>query len=202
MQPFRLNRSSTNYAQRTARANGHWVKQTWLPPSRPKIKVLGLLASIGLGALTACDSAPPTVSNGGTSQSVSQGSGMEVKLLVGSALGHFCDEAIAPFNQSNPTLADGSRFYATCEALGSGDVVDRTLTLAEQFQAGQLPAEDPSFPTLLSVDGEIYHSQMIYRMEQLFPGQSYLPDITDAPLLAVQSDGLYGGGGDCRRLGK
>ena len=185
MQPFRLNRFSTNDVQGTARANGHWVNPTWNPPYCPKIKVLGLLASIGLGALAACDSAPPSVLDGGTPQSVPRGSGMEVKLLVGSALGHFCDEAIAPFNQSTPTLADGSPFYATCEALGSGDVVDRALTLAEQFQAGQLQADDPSVPTLLSVDGEIYHSQMVYRMDQLFPGQNYLPDITDAPLLAA-----------------
>jgi Ca-activated chloride channel family protein len=34
------------------------------------------------------------------------------------------------------------------------------------------------------VDGEIYHSQMRAQVEQLFPGQNYIPEVTDAPLLA------------------
>ncbi|MEL6139870.1 MAG: Mg-chelatase subunit ChlD, partial [Cyanobacteria bacterium J06628_6] len=31
--------------------------------------------------------------------------GFEVKLLVGSALGHFCEDAAEQFNATNPTLA-------------------------------------------------------------------------------------------------
>jgi Ca-activated chloride channel family protein len=58
------------------------------------------------------------------------------------------------------------------------------VSLAQQYQQGNLSASDPQFPTLISVDGEIYHSQLRYRMEQLFPGQNYIPKITDAPLLA------------------
>ena len=111
------------------------------------------------------------------------GRGFEVKFLVGSALGHFCEEASAQFNATNPSLASGDEFHMTCEAAGSGDVVDTTVTLAQQLQRGTLQADAPEFPTLLSVDGEIYQSQLIYRMEQLFPGQNYIPPITDSPLL-------------------
>ncbi|MEO0759328.1 MAG: VWA domain-containing protein [Cyanobacteria bacterium J06648_16] len=109
--------------------------------------------------------------------------GFEVKLLVGSALGHFCEDAADQFNATNPTLASGEAFHMTCEAAGSGDVVETALTLAQQLQQGTLQADAPEFPSILSVDGEIYQSQLIYRMEQLFPGQNYIPPITDSPLL-------------------
>lgn len=110
--------------------------------------------------------------------------GFEVKLLVGSALGRFCEQAADRFNQQDPQLESGESFYMSCEALGSGDVVTQTVTLAQQFQAGTLSEDDPQFPTVISVDGEIYHSQLRYLVEQLFPGQDYIPQITDAPLLA------------------
>lgn len=114
----------------------------------------------------------------------SGGRGFEVKLLVGSALHHFCDQTAEQFNQTNPKLASGDAFYMSCEAAGSGDVVERTVTLAQQLQQGAIAAEAPEFPTILSVDGEIYQNQLIYRMEQLVPGQNYIPAITDSPLLA------------------
>lgn len=120
--------------------------------------------------------------NGGTSSG--GGNGFEVKLLVGSALHHFCDQAAEQFNQTNPKLASGDAFYMSCEAAGSGDVVERTVTLAQQLQQGAIKPDDPAFPTILSVDGEIYQNQLIYRMEQLVPGQNYIPAITDSPLLA------------------
>ncbi|MEM9978434.1 MAG: extracellular solute-binding protein, partial [Cyanobacteria bacterium P01_D01_bin.2] len=110
--------------------------------------------------------------------------GLEVKLLVGSALHDFCDQAAEQFNQTNPKLASGDAFYMSCEAAGSGDVVERVVTLAQQLQQGTLAAEAPEFPTILSVDGEIYQNQLIYRIDQLYPGQNYIPAITDAPLLA------------------
>ncbi|MEL6491164.1 MAG: VWA domain-containing protein [Cyanobacteria bacterium J06621_3] len=113
----------------------------------------------------------------------SGGRGFEVKFLVGSALKHFCEEAAVPFNQQNPQLADGSEFYLTCEAQGSGDVVTQLTTLATQLNQGALSADAAEFPTLVSVDGEIYQSQLIYRMGQISPGQSYIPEITDSPLL-------------------
>lgn len=110
--------------------------------------------------------------------------GFEVKFLVGSALGDFCQQAATQFNQQNPKLDSGEAFHVSCETMGSGDVVNQILTLADQFKSGTLPEDSPAFPTLLSVDGEIYYSQLIYQMDQRFPGQNYIPPITDAPLLA------------------
>lgn len=109
---------------------------------------------------------------------------VEVKLLVGSALAEFCTQAAQQFNQQNSTLDNGTVVQMTCESQGSGDVVTNMLSLAEDFQSGVLHPMSPQFPTLLSVDGEIYHSQLRYQMEQLFPGQNYIPEITDAPLIA------------------
>ncbi|HEY9662457.1 MAG TPA: Mg-chelatase subunit ChlD, partial [Allocoleopsis sp.] len=111
-------------------------------------------------------------------------SGFEVKFLVGSALQDFCTQATASFNQQQPKLDSGEAFHVTCQAAGSGDVVNNLVTLAQQFKAGTTPADSPDFPTLLSVDGEIYQSILIARMNQLFPGQNYIPAITDSPLLA------------------
>lgn len=110
--------------------------------------------------------------------------GFEVKFLVGSALGEFCEEAATRLNQQNPQLETGEAFYLSCEVMGSGDVVNTLLNLAGQFKSGSLSDDAPEFPTLLSVDGEIYHSQLRYQMEQLFPGQNYIPQVADAPLLA------------------
>ncbi len=116
-------------------------------------------------------------------QSSSQ-QGIEIKVLVGSALKHFCEDSATTFNQQRPKLDSGERFYMSCEAQGSGDVVATMVSLAQKLQQGSIKPEDPKFPTLLSVDGEIYHAQLIYRINQLFPGQDYIPQITDSPLLA------------------
>ncbi len=105
-------------------------------------------------------------------------------MLVGSALHNFCDQAAAQLNATRPQTASGDSFTLTCEAKGSGDVVEQVATLAQQLQSGTVNAGDPEFPTLISVDGEIYQGQLIQRVEQLFPGQNYIPAITDAPLLA------------------
>ncbi|APB33718.1 von Willebrand factor type A [Gloeomargarita lithophora Alchichica-D10] len=109
---------------------------------------------------------------------------LEVKLLFGSALKEFCAQAVPQFNQQNPKLADGTRFQITCTTLGTGDVVTQVVNLAQQWQQGQIKADNPEFPTLISLDGDIYHSQLIYRLEQLFPGKNYIPAITTAPLMA------------------
>ncbi|MEO1404116.1 MAG: VWA domain-containing protein [Cyanobacteria bacterium J06635_1] len=127
--------------------------------------------------LNSCVLGISTGGNGG-------GRGFEVKFLVGSALKHFCEEAATQYNQQDPTLASGEAFHLTCEAQGSGDVVETTTILATQLQQGTLQADAAEFPTLLSVDGEIYQSQLRYRMAQIFPGQGYIPEITDSPLLA------------------
>jgi Ca-activated chloride channel homolog len=139
-----------------------------------------LLAALSLVVwLNACNSNESSDTSNGTARA-----GFEVKLLVGSALSEFCDQAATQFNQQRPKLESGEEFHLTCTAEGSGDVVNHVVALAEQFKAGTLPADSANFPTLLSVDGEIYHSLLLSRMEQLFPGQSYIPQITDAPLVA------------------
>ncbi len=114
----------------------------------------------------------------------SNGQGFEVKFLVGSDLAQFCQQAAAKFNQTQPKIKNGQNFYLTCEAKGSGDVVEDIKSLAKQLQTGDITADAPEFPTLLSVDGEIYQSQLVYQMDKLFPGQNYIPSITDSPLIA------------------
>ena len=110
--------------------------------------------------------------------------GFEVKLLVGSALSDFCKQAADQYNQQKPKLDNGKEFHLTCEAKGSGDVVTDVISKAQQVKSGALPADSPTLPTLISVDGEIYQSQLVYQMNQLFPGQKYIPEITDSPLIA------------------
>lgn len=105
-------------------------------------------------------------------------------MLVGSALSDVCKQTAEKFNQQRPKLDDGKEFFLSCKAEGSGDVVTGVVSKAQQFKAGNLPADAPDFPTLVSVDGEIYQSQLIYQMNQLFPGQNYIPAITDSPLIA------------------
>jgi len=109
---------------------------------------------------------------------------LEIKLLFSSALKEFCAQAVPQFNQQNPKLADGTRFQITCTTLGTGDVVTQVVNLAQQWKQGQLKEDNPEFPTLISLDGDIYHSQLIARIEQLFPGKNYIPAITEAPLIA------------------
>ncbi|MBR8829056.1 MAG: extracellular solute-binding protein [Gomphosphaeria aponina SAG 52.96 = DSM 107014] len=130
--------------------------------------------------LSACNNNP------GPTDSIlpSPQAGLEVKFLVGSDLGEFCNQTAAKLNNTQPKTDDGQAFYLTCVAQGSGDVVNTMLTQAQQLQQGTLKPESPEFPTLLSVDGEIYQSQLIYQMDKIFPGQNYIPEITDSPLIA------------------
>ncbi|MBE9044125.1 extracellular solute-binding protein [Pleurocapsales cyanobacterium LEGE 10410] len=111
-------------------------------------------------------------------------SGLEIKFLVGSDLAQFCDRAAARLNQTKPKIDSGENFYLTCEAKGSGDVVQDILSLARQLQTGSTSADAPDFPTLVSVDGEIYQNQLVYQMDKLFPGQNYIPPLTDSPVIA------------------
>ena len=121
---------------------------------------------------------------GGQSNQNSNPTGFEIKFLVGSDLAQFCQQAASKLNQTEPKTNSGENFYLTCDAKGSGDVVQEVLDLARQFQAGNIQADAPEFPTLMAVDGEIYQSQLIYQMDKLFPGQAYIPDLTDSPLIA------------------
>jgi len=122
--------------------------------------------------------------NGTSGGNSNQQRGFEVTFLAGSDLAPFCNRAAKRFNQTQPTLESGQAFYLTCDTKGSGDVVSQVVSLAEQLNNGSISADNPKFPTLISVDGEIYYSQLRYRIEQIYPGQNYIPPITDAPLLA------------------
>ncbi len=107
-----------------------------------------------------------------------------MKFLVGSALGQFCQQVAAQYNAQNPKLADGKAFHLTCVAQGSGDVVSEMVSRAQQLKNGTIKADAADWPTLISVDGDIYQSQLVAQVNQLFPGQNYLPEAVDAPLVA------------------
>lgn len=112
------------------------------------------------------------------------GPAFTIEFRVGSALKHLCADGAERFNRTKPKLDNGQSFQLTCTEMGSGDVVTSMLDLANGFQNGAISADDPSFPTLLSVDGEVFLSQLGFQMDALFPGQNYIPDIPDAPLIA------------------
>ncbi|NEN88374.1 MAG: ABC transporter substrate-binding protein [Okeania sp. SIO3H1] len=135
---------------------------------------ISLIPSLGLLFLGACTPA----------NNSSNTSGLEVKFLVGSALEKFCNQAATQLNQQKPKLDNGKSFYLKCEAKGSGDVVKDIVSLSQKLKNGTIQPDSPKFPTLISVDGEIYHSQLLYQINQIYPGQNYIPQITDAPLLA------------------
>jgi len=126
---------------------------------------------LGLVILSSCGSSDP------------RANGIEVKFLVGSALKDFCDQAAEKLNRQNPKLENGKPYYLKCEAKGSGDVVSDVVSLATQLKQGSLPADAPDFPTLISVDGEIYQAQLQSQVAALFPGQNYIPGVADAALL-------------------
>jgi Ca-activated chloride channel family protein len=138
--------------------------------------ITNLVAGLGILLLSACTN--------GSGDSVDNFSGLKIKLLVGSALGDFCNQAAQNFNATNPKLDSGTEFRVECQALGSGDVVTNIVATATSLKSGTLGADAQDFPTIISVDGDIYQSQLIYRMNQLYPGQNYIPEITDSPLLA------------------
>ena len=90
-----------------------------------------------------------------------QSAELEIKLLFGSALKTFCTKAADKFNQTRPHLEDGTSFFVSCDTMGSGDVVNTLLDHAQLYKNGHIKQDDSVFPTLLSVDGEIYQSQLI-----------------------------------------
>lgn len=138
-------------------------------------KVFCAIATLNLLPLTACIK-PSSV--------ITDTPGLEIKFLTGSALGEFCNQAATQLNQQNPQLEDGTPYRLTCESQGSGDIVTRLTSLAQNFQAGKIQPDSPDFPTLVALDGEIYHAQLNHQVNRLFPGQNYIPEITDTPLLA------------------
>ncbi|NMG10184.1 VWA domain-containing protein [Brasilonema sp. UFV-L1] len=145
-------------------------------PLKGRWLIAGLVAAFSILLITACHRTGNDKDDNFT--------GLKVKVLVGSALGDFCNQAAQKFNSTQPKLDNGTPFQIKCEAQGSGDVVTKLVSLGNQFKNGTVQADAEEFPTIVSVDGEIYQSQLIYRMNQLFPGQKYIPEIIDSPLLA------------------
>jgi Ca-activated chloride channel homolog len=119
-----------------------------------------------------------------TNQSTGTNTGIQIKLLFGSALGDFCQQAAVKFNQQKPKLDNGQEFYIACDVKGSGDVVADVVAQSQQFKSGKLAAGAPELPAIISVDGEIYQNQLIFQINQIFPGQNYIPAIADSPLIA------------------
>ncbi|MCS6942482.1 MAG: extracellular solute-binding protein [Geminocystis sp.] len=110
--------------------------------------------------------------------------GIEIKFLAGSDLGEFCRRIAEKLNSSKPKLDNGQRFYLTCDVRGSGDVVNEVINLSKKLADGTISPQSPQFPSIISVDGEIYYSQLIYQINKIFPGKNYIPPIADSPLIA------------------
>lgn len=109
--------------------------------------------------------------------------GIPIKFLAGSDLKQFCEASAEKLNATNPQLSNGERYYLLCDTKGSGDVFQEVVSLAQQLVNGSISPEDDRFPSLISLDGEIYQNQLIYQINKIFPGQNYIPPITDSPLL-------------------
>ncbi|MEA5424491.1 VWA domain-containing protein [Synechococcus sp. CCY9202] len=112
------------------------------------------------------------------------GQEIAIPMLVGSALGGFCEQAAAAIARQPPRLDDGTRVQLRCRATGSGDVVSEIERHARAVLQGGAPADDPAIPVLLSVDGEIYQELLRYRLQQLAPSRDLIPAPADAPALA------------------
>jgi len=110
-------------------------------------------------------------------------SGLEIRFLAGSDLGEFCRQIAEKLNQTNPKLDNGKQFYLTCDAKGTGDVVTEVINLTQQLANNAISADDAQFPSIISVDGEIYQNQLIYQVDKIFPGENLIPPITDTPLI-------------------
>lgn len=118
--------------------------------------------------------------DGNTNQRRSQ---LEIKFLAGSDLGEFCRQIAEKLNETNPKLDNGKQFYLTCDAKGSGDVIGEVVNLTQQLANNAISADDAQFPSIISVDGEIYQNQLIYQVDKIFPGENLIPPITDTPLI-------------------
>jgi Ca-activated chloride channel family protein len=110
---------------------------------------------------------------------------LEIRMLVGSALGGFCTEAAAAIAKDPPRLGDGTPVSLVCRSAGSGDVVTEMEDHARNVLQAGGDAADPRIPTLLSVDGEIYHELLRHRLQRLAPSRDLIPPPSDAPALAT-----------------
>lgn len=152
--------------------------------SRKRMAMRHALWMAALVSLGACSNNSDSGSSSSSSSS-SSGPTLNVKLTVGSALGDVCKKALDQFNQKRVALKDGTVVQGSCDSVGSGDLVNKMRSLADQLKSGTLKADAEDFPTLFALDGDIYLSQLVFEMDQRFPGQNYIPTATDSPLVAT-----------------
>lgn len=104
--------------------------------------------------------------------------------LVGSALGDVCNQTAERLQRDQLRLADGTVIGLRCRAMGSGDVVTEIVEAARAVKNGTRPAEDPSIPTLVSLDGDLEQDQLRYLVQQIAPNADWIPATTDSPAFA------------------
>ncbi|MBE9221817.1 VWA domain-containing protein [Cyanobacterium stanieri LEGE 03274] len=139
-----------------------------------KKRIISFLCISSLIGLISCESMPNEVNNN---------QGIPIRFLAGSDLKQFCEVSAEKLNATKPQLSSGERYYLVCDIKGSGDVFQEVVSLSQQLANGSTSPDDERFPSLISFDGPIYQNQLIYEIDKIFPGQNYIPPITDSPLL-------------------
>ena len=110
--------------------------------------------------------------------------GVEVTALVGSALSDVCNQTADLVVKEQLKLSDGTVIGLNCRAMGSGDVVTEIVETAQAVKNGQRPADDPTIPTLISLDGDLEQDQLRYLVQAIEPKQDWIPATTDSPAFA------------------
>lgn len=110
--------------------------------------------------------------------------GVEVTALVGSALSDVCNQTADLVVKEQLKLSDGTVIGLNCRAMGSGDVVTEMVETAQAVKSGQRPADDPTIPTLISLDGDLEQDQLRYQIQAIEPKQDWIPAPTDSPAFA------------------
>jgi Ca-activated chloride channel family protein len=107
-----------------------------------------------------------------------------VNALVGSALADVCKQTAERIQRHKLRLADGTAIGLRCRAMGSGDVVTELVEIARSVKNGTRPADDPTIPTLVSLDGDLEQDQLRYLVQQIAPNGNWIPATTDSPAFA------------------
>ena len=110
--------------------------------------------------------------------------GLEITALVGSALTEVCNQTSDLVAREQLKLSDGTLIGLNCRAMGSGDVVTEMVETAQAVKSGQRPADDPSIPTLISLDGDLEQDQLRYQVQAVEPKEDWIPAPTDSPAFA------------------
>ena len=109
---------------------------------------------------------------------------LTVTALVGSALDQVCRQAAELIVRERPALDDGTVVALECRSMGSGDVVTEVVETARAVKEGSRPADDPTIPTLLSLDGDLEHQQLRFLVAGIEPKTEWIPRVSDSPAFA------------------